>query len=67
MATPTRHAPVLDADRRTAFLDLLFRECAREGAALIFVSHDASLAAQFDRVIQFGEINRTTAPARETA
>jgi putative ABC transport system ATP-binding protein len=57
----------LDADRRTAFLDLLFRECAREGAALIFVSHDASLAAQFDRVIQFGEINRTTAPARETA
>jgi putative ABC transport system ATP-binding protein len=48
----------LDADRRAAFLDLLFRECARERAALIFVSHDASLAPLFDRSIQFADINR---------
>ena len=48
----------LDADRRSAFLDLLFRECARERAALIFVSHDASLAPLFDRAIAFAEINR---------
>jgi putative ABC transport system ATP-binding protein len=53
----------LDADRRTAFLDLLFRECARERAALIFVSHDASLAPLFDRAIQFADINRATGPA----
>jgi len=48
----------LDADRRSAFLDLLFRECARERAALVFVSHDASLAPLFDRAIAFAEINR---------
>jgi putative ABC transport system ATP-binding protein len=53
----------LDADRRAAFLDLLFRECARERAALVFVSHDAALAPLFDRAIQFAEINRALAPA----
>jgi putative ABC transport system ATP-binding protein len=52
----------LDADRRTAFIDLLFRECAREQAALIFVSHDATLAPLFDRAIEFGDINRAGAP-----
>jgi putative ABC transport system ATP-binding protein len=53
----------LDADRRTAFIDLLFQECAREQAALIFVSHDASLADRFDRAIEFAEINRARAAA----
>jgi putative ABC transport system ATP-binding protein len=48
----------LDADLRAAFIDLLFRECAREQAALIFVSHDASLASLFDRAIEFAAINR---------
>ena len=48
----------LDEDRRTAFLDLLFRECEQRHATLIFVSHDASLGSRFDRVIPFGEINR---------
>ena len=48
----------LDADRRTAFIDLLFRECAREDATLIFVSHDAGLAPLFDRSIELREINR---------
>jgi putative ABC transport system ATP-binding protein len=55
----------LDADRRTAFLDLLFRECSREHAALFFVSHDASLAARFDRAIPFAEINRALRPASD--
>jgi putative ABC transport system ATP-binding protein len=55
----------LDADRRMAFLDLLFRECARERSALIFVSHDPALAARFDRAVQFDEINR--APCAEPA
>jgi putative ABC transport system ATP-binding protein len=53
----------LDADRRAAFLDLLFRECARERAALVFVSHDASLAPLFDRAIQFADVNRAAGPA----
>jgi putative ABC transport system ATP-binding protein len=51
----------LDADRRAAFVDLLFRECAREQAALIFVSHDAALAPLFDRAIEFTELNRACA------
>ena len=51
----------LDADRRAAFIDLLFRECSRERAALIFVSHDAGLAALFDRAIQFTALNRAPA------
>ena len=51
----------LDADRRRAFIDLLFRECAREQAALLFVSHDASLAPLFDRAIEFSEVNRACA------
>lgn len=57
----------LDADRRAAFLDLLFRECASERAALVFVSHDGALAPRFDRAIQFGEINRAMAPVPATA
>ena len=51
----------LDADRRRAFIDLLFRECAREQAALLFVSHDASLAPLFDRAIEFTQLNRAYA------
>ena len=58
----------LDADRRVAFIDLLFRECAREQAALMFVSHDASLAPLFDRAIQFTDLNRACLrPAGPTA
>jgi putative ABC transport system ATP-binding protein len=53
----------LDADRRSAFLDLLFRECARNQTTLVFVSHDASLAAQFDREISFAGINRALPPS----
>jgi putative ABC transport system ATP-binding protein len=48
----------LDADRRLAFLRLLFRECTRNQSALILVSHDASLAPQFDRTVDFLDINR---------
>jgi putative ABC transport system ATP-binding protein len=53
----------LDADRRTAFIDLLFRECAQTQAALIFVSHDAGLVSLFDRAIELRDINRAEAPA----
>jgi putative ABC transport system ATP-binding protein len=48
----------LDADRRAAFLELLFRQCARERTALIFASHDAGLAPLFDRTIELPELNR---------
>jgi putative ABC transport system ATP-binding protein len=50
----------LDADRRDAFLDLLFLECGRSGAALLFVSHDSGIAARFDRRIDLADINAAT-------
>lgn len=48
----------LDADRRDAFLELLFAECATAGSTLLFVSHDLSLGARFDRRISLPEVNR---------
>lgn len=50
----------LDADRRAAFIGLLFSECKRERTALIFVSHDAGLAPLFDRTVEFAQINRAS-------
>ena len=46
----------LDADRRTEFVDLLFEQSARTGATLIMVTHDASLAKQFDRTVKLQDI-----------
>ncbi len=57
----------LDADLRMAFIDLLFAECRREQATLIFVSHDATLAGLFDRAIELAAVNRTHAPSVEGA
>ena len=48
----------LDASARARFLDLLFRETAAAGAALLFVSHDAALQPHFDRALSLAEINR---------
>jgi putative ABC transport system ATP-binding protein len=48
----------LDADRRRAFLELLFAECAETGSTLVFVSHDASLEGLFDRTLRLPELNR---------
>ena len=43
----------MDADRRQAFIDLLFDECAQTGSSLLFVSHDGSLRQNFDRMHEF--------------
>lgn len=51
----------LDADSRDGFLSLLFDECRRAGAALLFVSHDRSLESRFDRTVDLVEINRARA------
>lgn len=48
----------LDADRRVAFIQLLFDECREAGSTLIFVSHDASLEPLFDRTIRLARVNR---------
>lgn len=55
----------LDAERQQAFVDLLLRETAAAGAALVFVSHDHRLAAHFDRRIALSEINHAVQEASE--
>ena len=47
----------LDADTQQAFLDLLFKECAQHGSAVLFVSHDMRLSHSFDRVVALASIN----------
>ena len=47
----------LDQDVRNSFMNLLFREVDDAGATLLFVSHDAGLAAHFDRRAAMLEIN----------
>ncbi|WP_176442818.1 ATP-binding cassette domain-containing protein [Tropicimonas sediminicola] len=51
----------LDEAAKAAFVDLLARECAEAGAALLFVSHDRSLERHFDRSVDFLELNRSAA------
>ena len=48
----------LDFDRREAFLELLFRECERAGATLVFVSHDRTLEGMFSRTISLPDVNK---------
>jgi putative ABC transport system ATP-binding protein len=48
----------LDAARQAAFLDLLAKECALAGAALVFVSHDARLASHCARSVALTELQR---------
>ena len=47
----------LDYDARDSFLELLFNEVKNTGATLVFVSHDKSLSAYFDRAISLNDIN----------
>jgi putative ABC transport system ATP-binding protein len=47
----------LDADARDDFIELLLQEANVADAAVIFVSHDRSLGARFDRSVALGEVN----------
>lgn len=47
----------LDTDRRDEFLGLLFSQARAAGSAVLFVSHDRSLAARFDRVLELEALN----------
>lgn len=53
----------LDTDARANFLELLIAECRAVGSAVVFVSHDRSLASMFDRQLALPDINRV--PAQE--
>lgn len=56
----------LDADRREIFLELLFENCSRSGATLIFVSHDMGLAQNFNRIISLSDINHINNKNRDS-
>jgi putative ABC transport system ATP-binding protein len=46
----------LDHDARAAFLELLMNECKTTNSALLFVSHDPTLSAGFDRALTLAEL-----------
>lgn len=48
----------LDYENRTAFIELLMEEAEKAGSTLIFVSHDPTLEAMFDRNIRLEELNQ---------
>ena len=47
----------LDQDAKQGFLELLFEEADKSSSALLFVSHDLTLANLFDRSVSFNDIN----------
>ncbi len=51
----------LDEDARDRFMALLRAQCDAAGSALVFVSHDARMAAHFDRTLDLAAVNRTAA------
>ena len=51
----------LDSDARDRFIELLSEEASQTSAALLFVSHDSSLAPFFDRAVDLAEINGAAA------
>jgi len=48
----------LDSAHRERFLELLLEQCKAAGAALLFVSHDQSLATLFEKQQSLPELNR---------
>jgi len=53
----------LDADRRDAFVRLLFEQAEAAGSAVLFVSHDRSLARLFDRTLELEQLHAEGQPA----
>ncbi|MFT4540198.1 MAG: ABC-type lipoprotein export system ATPase subunit [Planctomycetota bacterium] len=54
----------LDAQRAQESLTLMRTICADEGAALLLVSHDPAILAEFERSLDLSEINRASAERR---
>lgn len=47
----------LDSDNRETFMDLLLETAGESNTTVVFVSHDRSLQAHFDRHLDIGELN----------
>ena len=54
----------VDLANQTRIVELIREQCRRENVALLVITHDDSLAAEFDRRVELREINRA---AREPA
>jgi len=52
----------LDAKRAQEAIDLLLEVCRESGAALLLVSHDATVLSRFENVRDLGDVNRAAAP-----
>ncbi len=50
----------LDTKTRSTFMQLLFAQVVSAGSTLLMVSHDASLASEFDRAVSMSEIAETS-------
>lgn len=48
----------LDSDHRDTFIELLFEQANSAGSAILFVSHDRSLASRFDRSLVLDELHQ---------
>ncbi|MCX6076189.1 MAG: ABC transporter ATP-binding protein [Campylobacterales bacterium] len=48
----------LDGDTKESFMRVLFNQIEAQNATLIFVSHDKSLASNFNTVYDFAKLNR---------
>ncbi len=57
----------LDEGLRESFMDLLLGACAESGAALVFVSHDARLAARFEHHLELPAVNGANLSVQRTA
>lgn len=57
----------LDADRRDAFIELLFQECREANTTLLYVSHDRGLRDAFDCNIELAQLNRGASQLREVS
>ncbi|MDC7235341.1 MAG: ABC transporter ATP-binding protein [Spirochaetales bacterium] len=47
----------LDSGNRSSFMNLLVKECEKEGSTLFVVSHDSHIDDHFDRIIDFHHLN----------
>jgi ABC-type lipoprotein export system ATPase subunit len=57
----------LDHVNGRAALKLIREACAENGAALLLVSHDREVLAQFETVLELAKINRAAVPAEVSA
>jgi putative ABC transport system ATP-binding protein len=61
--------PTANVDRgnQQQIIDLIRQTCREEGVALLLVTHSAEVAEQFDRVVNYQELNRSAVAAADVS